>query len=187
MSYETRVYKIWYEDTPEEIYIGSTKNKLSTRMKNHRCAARRGDQPQVYQTMRAKGINNFKYAQIASCMVSNKDEQRAFEQQMMEKLKPTLNMNKAYLSDEARKQYYAKYQQQHPEKKNIYFQTPEWKEYQREYHSKYKLDNQDKLNAYSKEYNKSIRVNCACGGRYIDMPSHRNKHFQSNLHTKFTN
>ena len=94
--YEVKVYKIWWEDEPEEFYIGATKEKgLSYRMRNHRCRARKGGSSRIHSTMRRKGFD-FKYIQLASCEVSNKDESNSFEQQWINKLKPTLNMQNAH-------------------------------------------------------------------------------------------
>jgi hypothetical protein len=94
-QYEIKVYKIWYEDAPEEFYIGSTKyDELYKRMKDHRHSARKGRPSRIYQTIREKG-NDFKYDLVSSCMVSCRDEQNAFEQHWMDQLKPTLNMNRA--------------------------------------------------------------------------------------------
>ena len=109
--YEIKVYKIWYEDEPDEFYIGSTKyDRLSRRMDNHRCTCRFGkEESRLYETMREKGINNFKYIQIASYMVYNSDERRMFEQKWIDKLKPSLNRYKAYSTKEDRRQSYMKY------------------------------------------------------------------------------
>ena len=42
-KYKIKVYKIWYEDAPDEIYIGSTKeSRLSNRMTWHRSSAKSG-------------------------------------------------------------------------------------------------------------------------------------------------
>ena len=96
-QYEAKVYKIWYEDAPDEIYVGSTKRTLAQRMGDHRKSAPKNNGTSlIYETMRRKGINNFQYVLLGSCMVSNMDEQRMFEQSYMTSLKPTLNMLMAY-------------------------------------------------------------------------------------------
>ena len=120
--YEIKVYKIWYADAPNDIYIGSTKHdRLSKRMKQHRTDATKGSPALIYRTMREKGVNNFEYCMLGSCMVSNKDEQRMFEQSYMNRLKPTLNMYRAYTSEE---DYKGKKREQDKE----YRQRPEVKE-----------------------------------------------------------
>ena len=119
-EYRINVYKIWYDDEPNEFYIGSTKNPLSTRMATHRNACRRGKQSKIYIYMREKGINSFKYVLITSCMVTCMDEQRQFEQHWIDQLKPSLNMVRSFNTHEdtqqQKKQYYEnnkeKYKQQ---------------------------------------------------------------------------
>ena len=115
-TYKIRVYKIWYEDCPEEFYVGSTKKtQLSERMGGHRKDCRKGNMSKLYTLMREKGINNFKHVQIAWANVSGIDEQRQIEQSYIDKLKPTLNMKKSYISNEDRKTYYKTYHTDHAE------------------------------------------------------------------------
>ncbi len=95
MTTEIKVYKIWIEDKPEELYIGSTKEKrLCYRMRSHRAKVKQGKESKLYKTIRENN-GEFKYGLIASCMVSCFDEQRAFEQEWIDKLKPSLNSNRA--------------------------------------------------------------------------------------------
>ena len=136
--YEIKVYKIWYSDAPDVIYVGSTKHdRLSKRMKQHRFDAVSGPSL-IYQTMREKGVNNFEYCMLGSCMVSNKDEQRMFEQSYIDRLKPTLNMIKAYSTEDDYKQQQKKYHQrpEQRQKQKERNQTPEYKQKQREYHQR---------------------------------------------------
>jgi hypothetical protein len=105
-QYKIKVYKIWYEDSPNEFYIGSTKKKnLSSRMTGHRCHCRAGDNSKLYNYMREKGINDFKYVQIAWSNVSNIDEHRQIEQSYIDTLQPTLNTLRAHCSKEYSKEY----------------------------------------------------------------------------------
>jgi hypothetical protein len=111
-QYEIKVYKLWIEDKPNEFYIGSTKySRLCHRMKIHRYRMREGNNSKLYQTIRAYG-GVFKYTQLASCMVSCKDEQNAFEQQWIDKLKPTLNTNAAYTGIKGNLTYNREYKNQ---------------------------------------------------------------------------
>lgn len=121
-QYEIKVYKIWYADSPDDIYIGSTKQSLSMRMTGHRCAANKGRASLIYNTMREKGVNDFQYVMLGSCMVSDKDGQRMYEQRYIADLRPLLNMNRAYTTDAENKQKLKECQQ-----------TPEYKQYQKEY------------------------------------------------------
>ena len=42
-QYEIKVYKIWYDDAPEDFYIGSTKLSISRRMVEHRCRGKKAN------------------------------------------------------------------------------------------------------------------------------------------------
>jgi hypothetical protein len=148
-QYEIKVYKIWYADAPEEFYIGSTKyDTLYKRMSDHRNKVKIGRKSKLYQLIRSKGIY-FNYSQIASCMVSCKDEQRAFEQQFIDELHPTLNSNRAHGWDIDRyKQIKKEYKQrpQYKQKIKEYFQRPGVKQKQKEY------DQRPDIKQMKKEY-----------------------------------
>ena len=47
-QYEIKCYKIWWPDSPEEFYVGSTKRSLSQRMTSHRVCARKGTPTKIY-------------------------------------------------------------------------------------------------------------------------------------------
>ena len=150
--YPTHAYKIWYADAPEDLYVGSTKERLSRRMTAHRAAARKGEPPLIYQTMRAKGVNNFEYRLLGSCMVRNMDEQRMYEQTWMDRLNPTLNMCMAHVSAEQRIQKmndYNKEYQQRPEvqqKQKESQQRPEYRQKMKEYQQR--PENKQKMKEY---------------------------------------
>ena len=142
--YEIKVYKIWYSDAPDDIYVGSTKHdRLSKRMKTHRSDATKVVRTSlIYRTMREKGVNNFEYCLLGSCLVSNKDEQRQFEQSYIERLKPTLNTNRAYSTEEDSKQKKKEYDQtlEAKQKKKERSQTPEYKQKVKEYKQRRRLE-----------------------------------------------
>ncbi len=158
--YKIRVYKIWYEDCPEEFYIGSTKEThLSERMTEHRKSCRKGKGANLYIRMREKGINEFKYVQIAWANVSSKEEQRQIEQTYIDQLKPTLNMVRAYNSAEDRQKYQKEYWQRN---------------------DRVEIDRKR-----SREYRKSHKNmrTCICGSYYnYGKSCNRTQHFQSKKH-----
>jgi hypothetical protein len=136
--YSINAYKIWYADDPEECYVGSSKNTLSRRMADHRNAARRGRTSLIYRTMREKGINTFQYVLLGTCMVRNKDEQRMYEQQWIDQLNPSLNKNRAYITEEENKQKIKEYRDrpEYKQKMKEYQQRPEVKQKQKEYYQR---------------------------------------------------
>ena len=171
MTYEIKVYKIWYDDCPDEFYVGSTKSGLSKRMTDHRNKVRQGKPSTIYALMREKGLNNFKYVQVASCMVESIDEQRQFEQHWIDELKPTLNEIKAYATEEDYRESNrrAKQKPEYKAKRREYNARPEIKARQREYESKpevkqkrreykQKPEYKEKQKLYQKEYNAKPEV-----------------------------
>jgi hypothetical protein len=153
-QYEIKCYKIWWEDTPEDFYIGSTAyDALYKRMKCHRKDAKAGKTAKIQQTIREKGYD-FKYGLIASCMVSCKDEQRLFEQQWIDKLKPSLNSYRAHTTIEQVKQYQKEYREK-PEVKEYhkeYYNKPERKEYVKKYNQR------PEVKEYQKKYKQRPEV-----------------------------
>lgn len=102
MSYEVRAYKIFWDDC-DDTYVGATKATLAKRMAGHRiyCRKQVGEIPyELYRVMAEKGDRNFKYVLVATRMVSNSDEKRRFEQEWIDKLKPSLNMFRAHIEGE---------------------------------------------------------------------------------------
>jgi hypothetical protein len=175
--YKIRVYKIWYEDCPEEFYIGSTKEThLSERMTEHRKSCRKGKGANLYIRMREKGINEFKYVQIAWANVSSKEEQRQIEQTYIDQLKPTLNMIRAFRSEEYLKEYTIKKKQKY---------RKEHKEQLSEKSKEYYQEHKEHITDYNKHYRenaKNMRT-CICGTEYnIGKKYNIEKHFQSKKH-----
>jgi len=120
-----QVYKIYFDDSPN-IYIGSTKTTLSRRMTQHRTAVRRGSKYKVHNFIRSKNMD-FNYVLVTSCICHNRDQQRQFEQSVIDELKPSLNSLRAYTTleqhtqqrKESDSEYYIKNKQQILEKAKI--------------------------------------------------------------------
>jgi hypothetical protein len=170
-SYEIKVYKIWYDDEPENFYIGSTKyRQLAKRMGYHRGQVNLGKTSKLYTTIREKGINNFRYVQIASCMVNNFDEQRMFEQHYLELLKPTLNMIRAFATEEDKKADRQLYRQkpENKEKQKLYHQTPEIKEKQKAYNNRPEVKERIKESYRTPEYKEKKK-------KYRETPENKEK------------
>ena len=193
-QYEIKVYKIWYPDAPEDIYVGSTKLTLAQRMVQHRQNARRGKTSLIYTTMRAKGVNTFQYVMLGSCMVSNVEQQRMFEQTYIANLKPTLNTYRAYATEEEHKQNH-KEDQQKPERKQarkIYNNKPEVKQKARQYNQRpeiqqrlKELNQKPEIKQYKREWQRSHTRTCICGSNYVDTPSKATRHLNTDYHIEF--
>ncbi len=161
-KFEVRVYKIWYEDAPDDFYVGSTKEKrLANRMSSHRKDGQFGKPCKISQLIHEKGVD-FEYVQLASCFVSNSDERRMFEQQWIDKLKPTLNQKRAFTDmKEYRKVYSREY-----------------------YHTTAKCKQQARAKSqYSNT--KDIRT-CICGLQYnYGYSSSKHNHYNSKHHIEY--
>ena len=161
-KYEIKIYKIWYDDDPDEFYIGSTKEqRLSNRMTAHRRDGNNNKPCRISQLIHTKG-NDFQYVQIASCMVSSSDEQRLFEQHWIDRLKPPLNQRRAHTDMKEYK-----------------------KKYMREYYHTTKKVKQARYSKAKYETTKDIRT-CICGVEYnYGFLSARYQHFRSKGHQNY--
>lgn len=92
-NYNIHVYKIWWEDK-DDIYIGSTKQRLAVRMAGHRALCKKNSQFQLYKHMRKLGVD-FNYVLLETKSVVSCDEKRKLEQEYIDKLKPSLNSKRA--------------------------------------------------------------------------------------------
>lgn len=111
-----RVYKITCDLDPDLMYIGSTERELSSRMSGHRYSASIYDrQCPVHAKMCEVGEKYFKIELLEEKWFKNQEEMRKLEQEWIDKLKPSLNAKRAYLSPEQRKQYLIDYEQKRSE------------------------------------------------------------------------
>jgi hypothetical protein len=158
-EYRINVYKIWWEDEPEDFYVGSSKKTyLSARMNQHRSNCRKGGTSKLFIKMREKGINTFQYVMLGWSMVSSFDEQRMVEQSYISRLNPTLNSRKAHITEEERKEshkvlhsnYYQANCEVIKEKRRDYNITH--KEEQFEYNKVYRKEHKEEAAEYRHQY-----------------------------------
>lgn len=202
MSYEVKAYKIWYEDEPNNIYVGSTKRPLSERMGDHRKKVRQGRTSRIYNLMREKGVNDFKYVLLGTGRVSNFEQQRMFEEMWIKKLKPPLNSYRAFATEEEhrekRQEYMKVYNQKEEakQKKKEYKNKLEYKEQQKEYrhrpevkerHKEYMKEHNQTAEAKQKkrDYEKKRHRICMCGSGFVLTPSGVKKHRNTKKHKLF--
>ena len=107
---QARIYKITCNlPTINEIYIGSTAD-YESRCLNHRSYCHNVKHPnygnKVYNYIRANGgFGNFTIDVIEHYPCANKTAMRKREQYWINEYKPTLNTNRAYISEDERKEY----------------------------------------------------------------------------------
>lgn len=92
---DSRVYKL---EIGEDIYVGSTKTSLSTRVVNHKSAFKKGKmkQQKLYDAINAmpNKFNDVKPSIIEQVSCETKEQLLARERFWIEQLKPSLNMVK---------------------------------------------------------------------------------------------
>ena len=91
---ESKTYKI-YNTINDDIYVGSTTQKLCEIMRDHRyCINNQKKKDRtLYQAFREHGIEHFFIELIEKCPCNDKDELRKKEGEYIRELKPSLNMN----------------------------------------------------------------------------------------------
>ena len=174
---EGKIYKI-YNTVTDDIYIGSTTQKLCARMRDHRkpCNVTKHADLPIYKSFIEHGMHNFFIELAEKCPCNDKDELRKKEGEYVKQLKPSLNLyvpgrtNKEYKEDnkERIEQQQKLYREENKEKtsqaKKIRYQTHKEailqkqkqyreenkeKEYQR--HKTYYEENKEELNRKQKE------------------------------------
>ena len=95
MKYPCRAvaYKIWFSDG--QFYVGSTSQRLSRRIVNHRSRARAGVMTVICTKIRDMNFE-FQYVSLGETTADSFEEQRRYEQSFIDDLNPPLNKKRAY-------------------------------------------------------------------------------------------
>lgn len=93
MTYEVRVYKIYWMDS-NDIFIGSTRQNLSSTITKHRWRSKQCQNFKRNSNLHLKMKDNmdFEYILLESGKVSSTDEKRQLEKKYILDLKPKLNI-----------------------------------------------------------------------------------------------
>jgi len=145
---EGKIYKL-YNTINDDIYIGSTTQKLCERMRGHRScinSQKMNDRP-LYQAFREHGVDNFYIELIEKCPCNDKDELRRTEGNYIRKLKPSLNM---LIAGRTPKEYYNEHKEHLSELHKQYCENN--KEHISEQKKQYKEDNREPIKEQRKEY-----------------------------------
>ena len=130
----------------EYCYVGSCKQFARRLYKHKRDAI--SNNSKIYKIIRQHGgFDNFKMEEIESIECDGSLDARVREQYYIETLNANLNTNRAYTSEEDKKQYYSNHkieikQKYNPEVKRLYY-----------------LQNKEKRIAYAKAYYKRHLIN----------------------------
>ena len=127
-------------------YVGSCRHFARRLYKHKRDAI--SNNSKIYKIIRQNGgFDNFLMSEIQSIECDGSMDARILEQQFITSLNANLNTNRAYLSEEDKKQYYSNHkieikQKYNPEVKRLYY-----------------LQNKEKRIAYAKAYYKRHLIN----------------------------
>ena len=127
------VYKI---EIGDELYIGSTEEKLCVRQGKHNYDLKKFPHRKLYKACIDNGIDNIKCWWVADIVFNSFDERRAIEETYRKQLNAELNSQRCYSSKEEKEEYQKQYNIDHKEEKK-----------------QYRLDHKEKIAEYKKQYN----------------------------------
>ena len=144
--YKGIIYKIELDD---EIYIGSTEQKLCVRQSNHNEDLKRYPHRTLYKKCIEQGMEYIKLIWVADIEFNSTAEKRAIEEEYRKELNAKLNMYKCYLSKDDKKEYRKEWYSNHKEQsKNYYYKHKEKiDKYQNIYRKKHRIKTLEKNNA----------------------------------------
>ena len=148
-----KVYKLVHVDPSSEVhdmYVGSTCCSLNTRISGHRTEAMT-KQSNVYKWMRDVGIDNVTIVLISEHPECTSFEyQRRVEREAVDRLQPSLNMRRPYVTVEERREYHNNHREAILADHRRYYKANHVArcEYQQQY---YKA-NRENRNEYNRQY-----------------------------------
>ena len=198
------IYKIYCKDiTVLEFYIGSTHDEHDREIQHKSDCNNENSEKynkKAYEFIRENGgWDKWKFEVIEEYPCDNDIQLKTRERYHYDLLKPVLNTNKPFITEEERKEYYAKYNSEYREEHTEYYAKYN-AEYNVEHREEHKIrdainyqKNKEKINEYCKNYKEKNREaleciakqkhNCECGGKYTHQ--HRARHCDSKKHKKF--
>jgi hypothetical protein len=135
------VYKI---EIGDELYIGSTEEKLCKRQGKHNYDLKKKPHRKLYKACIDNGINKIKCWWVADIIFNSFEERRAIEETYRKELNAKLNSLRCYSSKEEKEEYQKQYKLDHKEK---------IAEYKKQYDIKYNLDHKEKIAERNRLYN----------------------------------
>jgi len=157
------VYKI---EIGDEIYIGSTEEKLCVRQGKHNYDLKKFPHRKLYKACIDNGIDNIKCWWVADIVFNSFDERRAIEETYRKQLNAELNSQRCYSSKEEKEEYQKQYNIDHKEEKKQY--RLDHKEKIAESSKQYYLDHKEKIAEKNRLYNIKNRdtINAKARARY---------------------
>lgn len=186
----SKIYKITNNQN-DDVYIGSTIQKLSTRFNCHVQASKINStrrNSKILQTMRTVGPENCKIEKIEDFPCDTKEELLEREQYYVDLLKPSLNMFRCVKDEDYEKK-------RDPVKRKLQRKKTyeKYKERILKNRKEYAEKNKDKIQLSKRLYreknkeaiqaHKSIKCDCVCGSSYS--LCHKARHERSAKHLNF--
>lgn len=156
--YTCYIYKI-YNTENDNIYIGSTKQSINARFRNHKHATRQGSSRKIHNQMRDLGVDKFHVVEIDRQEVEDRQSQLKLETEWVERFQSELNIRRPYTSDVKKLEIARTYKQNHKAQIKEYNKKfwQDHRETEIERTIKWREDNADKVKNYSKKYGKEHR------------------------------
>ena len=152
------IYKIQHKEKDELLYVGSTTH-FGNRKVRHKCTCYNPNgksyNSKLYTTIRDNGgWDAFNMVIVKEFPCENKRQAQAEEDKVIREMKSSLNMVRAYTTEEEKKKLRKEYDEQNRDKiKETYKNYCELnKDKLKETHKKYYEQNRDKIKEYRKEY-----------------------------------
>ena len=163
---EGKIYKV-FNNINNDFYIGSTTQKLSYRMKDHRADCKRRAHLPLYKAMIEYGTEHFYIELVEKYPCNDKEELDRKEGEYIRNLKPAMNQ---FIPGRSRAIYY----HENIERFKQYYQDnkDKIKEYNKQYSKQYYEQNKEKINQQL--------VECECG--CVILKNHFAKHKQTKKH-----
>ena len=130
---EGKIYKI-YNTINDDIYIGSTTQKMCERMRCHRSIITyRDNNNPLYQGFRDHGVENFYIELVEKFPCNDKDELRKKEGEYIRLLKPSMNK---IIAGRTQQEYYV------DNKEHFLQKAKDWRENNKEYQAQKEEESQ---------------------------------------------
>ena len=201
----TIIYKLINYDCPENVYVGSTTNRIKRKQQHKQCATNPDNKAynyKVYKMIRDNGCwESWHMIDIKAFPCANKREAEAEEDRIMQELKANMNSHKAYITEDYKKQYnkqiskeYYKLNKQSALKyRKKYFEAN--KEIIAEKQKAYNKTNKESIAENKKKYREankeiikvraSIKMTCCCGASFCK--NEKPRHERSQKHVNYIN
>jgi len=137
------IYKIELQD---EIYIGSTEEKLCIRQSKHQYDLKHYPNRKLYKKCIEQGITEIKLIWVADIEFNHTAQKRMIEEEYRKELNAGLNMIRCYTTDEEKKENAKEYREKHKEN------FKEYRENHKEYFKKYRENHKEQILEYKKDY-----------------------------------